>query len=188
MPRIRSDSRKKTGSLSRIAVLSNPLASYGVDGIAIFRPGTEANIDSTAHECVEPSCPPAPLLPRNTIGQENCPPDMYSIFGALFRIWSAATRQKDHDMNSMIGRRPYIAAPTPSPEKAVSEIGVSMIRLSPNSASIPLETLYAPLYCATSSPMRNTFWSRRISSSMASRRASRYSIGRAVVETITHSF
>ena len=47
-----------------------------------------------------------------------------------------------------------MADPTPIPENPLSAIGVSMIRLGPNSSNIPLEALYAPLYSATSSPMR----------------------------------
>ena len=40
---------------------------------------------------------------------------MYSIFAALLMIWSMATRLKFQVMNSMIGRRPHMAAPTPRP-------------------------------------------------------------------------
>ncbi len=109
--------------------------------MAIFSPGTLAYSDSTHQECVEPSWPPAPSLPRKTIGIGNCPPDMYSIFGALLRIWSAATRLNDQLMNSMIGRRPAMAAPMPSPAKPVSEMGVSMTRRGPNSSSMPWLTL-----------------------------------------------
>jgi hypothetical protein len=91
----------------------------------------------------------------------------------LFTIWSMQTQVNDQLMNSTIGRRPIVAAPTASPEKAASEIGVSMTRSGPNWSSIPLDTLYAPLYWATSSPHRNTLGSRSISSVMAARRASR---------------
>jgi len=66
----------KTGSGSRMACLSSPLASRGVEGRAIFTPGTWLHSDSTDHEWVDPSCPPAPLFPRNTQGTGNCPPDM----------------------------------------------------------------------------------------------------------------
>ena len=57
-----------------MAVLRSPLASWASNGTAIFRPGTLAYMDSTDQECVEPSWPPAPLLPRNTIGTGNWPP------------------------------------------------------------------------------------------------------------------
>jgi hypothetical protein len=48
-------------------------------------------------------------------------------------------------MNSMIGRSPTIAAPTPTPAKPSSVIGVSTTRISPNSCRSPFDTLYAPL-------------------------------------------
>jgi hypothetical protein len=67
---------------------------------------------------------------------------------------SAATRLNDQLMNSTIGRSPYIAAPIAMPANPFSEIGVSMMRLGPNSSSMPWLTLYAPLYSATSSPMQ----------------------------------
>ena len=59
------------------------------------------------------------------------------------------------------------------PAKPYSVMGVSMTRRAPNSSSSPCVTLYAPWYSATSSPMTNTRSSRRISSAMASRNASR---------------
>ena len=36
-------SKNKTGSLSRIAEISNPFASLGVEGITTFKPGVELN-------------------------------------------------------------------------------------------------------------------------------------------------
>jgi hypothetical protein len=56
-------------------------------------------------------------------------------------------------MNSIIGLKPYEAAPTPIPVNPISEIGVSIILLSPNFFHKSFEILYAPLYCATSSPI-----------------------------------
>ena len=47
----------------------------------------------------------------------------------------------DQLMNSMIGRSPTMAAPTPRPEKAASLIGVSITRRGPNLSSIPSDTL-----------------------------------------------
>src|SRR6516162_8997193 len=76
-------------------------------------------------------------------------------------------------MNSTIGRSPAKAVPTPSPAKPCSVIGVSITRRSPNSWSRPWLTLYAPWYSPTSSPSRKTVSSRRISSDIASRSASR---------------
>src|SRR5687767_5493224 len=79
-------------------------------------------------------------------------------------------------MNSITGRSPAIAAPTPSPAKPSSVIGVSTTRISPNSSSMPFDTLYAPLYSPTSSPIRKTLGSRSISSDIAWLSASRYVI------------
>src|SRR6516162_7924822 len=76
-------------------------------------------------------------------------------------------------MNSTIGRSPAKPAPIPRPAKPCSVIGVSITRRGPNSCSRPWLTLYAPWYSATSSPSRNTVSSRRISSAIASRNASR---------------
>ena len=56
-------------------------------------------------------------------------------------IWSLllsyATKEKLKVMNSIIGRQPFIAAPTPIPAKPNSEIGVSITLFAPNSANIP---------------------------------------------------
>jgi len=54
--------------------------------------------------------------------------------------------EKLNVINSIIGRRPYKAAPTPIPVKPISLIGVSQIRLSPNFFQRSFEILYAPLY------------------------------------------
>ena len=153
---MRSLSRKKTGSGSAMEVRSRPLASMALLGITILTPGTLLYRPSTHQLCVLPSWPPAPSLPRKTMGQPHCPPDMYSILGALLRIWSAATRLKDQLMNSTMGRSPPMAAAMAMPVKPFSLMGVSMTRLGPNSSSMPWLTLYAPLYSATSSPSRKT--------------------------------
>ena len=75
-------------------------------------------------------------------------------------------------MNSIIGLFPVIVDPTPIPENPSSEIGVSITLFSPNSSNIPLEALYAPLYSATSSPIKYIDSSNRISSDIASHIAS----------------
>ncbi len=54
------------------------------------------------------------------------------------------------------------------PVKAFSEIGVSITHLEPNFYNNPFDTLYAPSYYATSSPIRNTHLSQIISSSIPS--------------------
>src|SRR5262245_41934334 len=76
--------------------------------------------------------------------------------------------RKSPNMMSTIGRMPVIAAPTPMPVKPASEIGVSMMRSLPNSSTSPVSTLKVVPASATSSPMRTTFGSRRISSAIAS--------------------
>src|SRR5580704_930104 len=88
-------------------------------------------------------------------------------------MWSIACMAKLNVINSTIGLSPASAVPTPRPVKPSSVIGVSMTRRAPNSCSSPCVTLYAPWYSATSSPMTNTSGSRRISSAIASRNASR---------------
>src|SRR5262245_6234714 len=80
--------------------------------------------------------------------------------------------RKSPNMMSTIGRMPVMAAPTPMPVKPASEIGVSMIRSLPNSSTNPVNTLKVVPASATSSPMRTTLGSRRISSAMASLMAS----------------
>src|SRR6185436_5503776 len=75
---------------------------------------------------------------------------------------------KSPNMMSQIGRRPAIAAPTHRPLKPASEIGVSMMRSLPNSSTRPVSTLNVVPASATSSPMRTTRGSRRISCAIAS--------------------
>src|SRR6266446_6912637 len=67
------------------------------------------------------------------------------------------------------GRSPVMAAPTARPVKPASEIGVSSTRSLPNSSNKPERTLNGVPASATSSPMMQTFASRRISSASASR-------------------
>src|SRR5262245_13795026 len=61
-----------------------------------------------------------------------------------------------------------------TPTIADSEMGVSTTRKSPNSSNSPCVTPNAPPYSPTSSPRTKTLGSRRISSTSASRMASRY--------------
>ena len=83
-------------------------------------------------------------------------------------------------MNSMniistTGRIPIAAAPTPAPRKAISEIGVSITRDSPNFSIRPSVALKGPPD-PISSPIRNTFGSLSISSESASITACRVRI------------
>src|SRR5258706_11028031 len=75
-------------------------------------------------------------------------------------------------MMSTTGRIPVIAAPTATPVNPASEIGVSMTRDFPNSSTSPDKSLNEVPASATSSPIRHTVGSRRISSANASRTAS----------------
>src|SRR5215467_10073618 len=88
---------------------------------------------------------------------------------------------KSPNMMSMIGRMPAIAAPTPMPLKPASEIGVSMMRSLPNSSTSPVSTLNVVPASATSSPIRTTRGSRRISWAIASLMASPKVSSRPVV-------
>src|SRR5687767_4449632 len=81
-------------------------------------------------------------------------------------------------MMSTIGRTPVIAAPTARPVNPASEIGVSMMRLVPNSSTSPFTTLKGVPASATSSPSSTMRESRRISSANASRMASPNPISR----------
>src|SRR5690242_14823326 len=76
---------------------------------------------------------------------------------------------KSPNMMSTTGRMPAMAAPTASPVKPASEIGVSSTRSLPNSSTSPESTLNGVPASATSSPMMHTVRSRRISSASASR-------------------
>src|SRR5689334_10815579 len=76
--------------------------------------------------------------------------------------------RKSPNMMSTTGRMPVIAAPSARPVKPGSEIGVSTTRSVPNSSTSPASTLNGVPASATSSPIRNTVGSRRISSRNAS--------------------
>src|SRR5579864_2145191 len=79
--------------------------------------------------------------------------------------------RKSPNIISTTGRMPVIAAPTATPVKPASEIGVSRTRSVPNSSTSPDRTLNGVPASATSSPRMQTRGSRRISSASASRTA-----------------
>src|SRR6202047_2120551 len=122
-------------------------------------------------------CDPRPVAPtgaRMTSGTWQRPPDMYRIFVALLMIWSLARKRKSPYCTSAIGLIPIISAPTATPKKPSSAIGVLIIR-SGNLFSRPRVTVNAPPQppgTAMSSPIQKTALSRSISSAMPSRRAS----------------
>ena len=76
-------------------------------------------------------------------------------------------------MISATGRMPVIAAPIAAPTIACSEIGVSQIRVGPNSSNRPTVVLNTPPASPMSSPRHTTVGSRRISRAMPSATASR---------------
>jgi hypothetical protein len=75
---------------------------------------------------------------------------------------------KSPNIRSTTGPAPVIAAPTAMPMKPGSEIGVSITLSVPNSSTSPESTLNGVPASATSSPIRMTVGSRRISSASAS--------------------
>src|SRR5215471_1881639 len=75
---------------------------------------------------------------------------------------------KSPNMMSTTGRMPVMAAPSAMPVNPGSEIGASITRSGPNSSTRPFRTLNGVPASATSSPMRKTDGSRRISSASAS--------------------
>ena len=72
---------------------------------------------------------------RITIGTWNAPPDTDATFAAWLTSWSIARVMKSMNMISATGRSPVIAAPTATPTKPFSEIGVRMTRPSPKRSS-----------------------------------------------------
>ena len=97
---------------------------------------------------------------------------MNRILAAWFTIWSMAHAVKSMNWISTMGRMPVIAAPTPAPIRAASEMGVSRTRSGPNSSSSPLVPPNSPPKFPTSSPITKTRGSSRISVRNASAIAS----------------
>ena len=136
-------------------------------GKTTLSPGTWANHASRLCECWAAAPVPPPPGARTTSGTSTLPPYMKWSLAAWFTIGSMALTMKSENWISTIGRRPVMAAPTPSPTMASSEIGVSRTRASPNSWMRPSVTPKAPPYTPMSSPARKT----RSSSASSSRRA-----------------
>src|SRR5690606_27613933 len=106
-----------------MADLSSPLASAGSIQLITFSPGVLAIQASNIWECCCANWPADPDGPRNTMGQPYWPPDCESVLAALLTIWSNASMAKFQVINSTIGFRPFIAAPTPRPAKPSSVMG-----------------------------------------------------------------
>src|SRR5208283_1714839 len=93
---------------------------------------------------------------------------------------------KSPNMMSTTGRKPVMAAPTPTPVNPASEIGVSTTRSLPNSSTSPESTLNGVPASATSSPKMHTVGSRRISSASASRTACANVSSRSGIDILSH--
>src|ERR1022692_78745 len=93
---------------------------------------------------------------------------------------------KSPNMMSTTGRIPVMAAPTATPVKPASEIGVSTTRPAPNSSTNPERTLEGVPASATSSPKMQTWESRRISSASASRTACANVSSRSGIDVFLH--
>src|SRR6266567_2367299 len=94
--------------------------------------------------------------------------------------------RKSPNMMSTTGRSPVMAAPTPTPVKPASEIGVSTTRSAPNSSTRPERTLKGVPASATSSPKMHTRESRRISSASASLTACANVSSRSGINILLH--
>ena len=75
-------SKNITGSLSLIAWIIMPLASYGVAGRTTFSPGMWVNSGYRHWECWAAARSPAPYMVRITTGVIALPPNMYRNFAA----------------------------------------------------------------------------------------------------------
>ncbi len=128
---------KTTGFGSAIELASRPPTSAARLGITTFRPGMCVSQLSRLCECCAAPRWPAPPCVRSTIGTVSCPPDMKCAFAAWFTSWSSASVMKSMNMISTTGRRPDCAAPTATPQTALSEIGVLSTRSTPNSSASP---------------------------------------------------
>mmetsp|Transcript_65200 Transcript_65200/g.153964 ORF Transcript_65200/g.153964 Transcript_65200/m.153964 type:complete len:237 (-) Transcript_65200:334-1044(-) len=82
VPYMISFSSKTTGLGSRMAALSNPLASSASYGERTVKPGQCPYHDAKHCECCAATPAAAPLGPRKTMGTLICPPLMYNAFAA----------------------------------------------------------------------------------------------------------
>ena len=110
--------------------------SAGVDGMTTLSPGMWASSASRLCECWLPEERPAPNWVRTVSAISAAPPVMNGSLAAWLSSWSKQTPRKSRYISSTTGRIPAMAAPTPRPMIAVSEIGVSRTR-SPNSIGEP---------------------------------------------------
>jgi hypothetical protein len=115
----------------------------------------------------------APLGPRNTMGAHLAARHV-EVLAAELMIWSIACMAKLKVMNSTMGLRPAIAAPPPTPAKPCSVIGVSITRFGAEFLQQTLRDLVrALIFGDFLAHDEDAALSRRISSAIASRSASR---------------
>jgi hypothetical protein len=96
---------------SRIADLSSPFASPGVEGATIFSPGTPSSQDTGVCEWIAPNRPPAPHAERITIGAVPRSFERYQYLVAWLIRLSMTSGRKSANMISTTGRRPLTALP-----------------------------------------------------------------------------
>ena len=130
-----------------------------------------ASSASRLWECWLPDERPAPNWVRTVSAICAAPPVMNGILAAWLSSWSRQTPTKSRYISSTTGRMPAIAAPTPTPMIAVSEIGVSRTR-SPNRSRRPRVSPKTLPPSPTSMPATNTRSSSVSSASSASCTAS----------------
>ena len=140
--------------------------SAGVDGMTTLSPGMWASSASRLWECWLPDERPAPNWVRTVSAICAAPPVMNGIFAAWLSSWSRHTPTKSRYISSTTGRMPAMAAPTPRPMIAVSEIGVSRTR-SPNRSRRPRVSPKTLPPAPTSMPATNTRSSAASSASSA---------------------
>ncbi len=177
-------SKKTTGLSSRIAPLSRPFASAGVEGATIFRPGIPVSHETGICEWIAPKRAPPPTTERITSGQLCRSPVRNQYFVAWLIRLSIDSARKSPNMISSTGRLPVTAAPKAAPVIASSEIGVSNTRSGPYFSWRPGVAANTPPATATSSPKKMTVSSRASSSSSASRMASLNSISVSTVSSV----
>ena len=140
--------------------------SAGVDGMTTVSPGMCASSASRLCECWLPEERPAPNWVRTVSAICAAPPVMNGSFAAWLSNWSRQTPRKSRYISSTTGRMPAIAAPTPRPMIAISEIGVSRTR-SPKRSWSPRVSPKTLPPAPTSTPATNTRSSLASSASSA---------------------
>ena len=158
---------KTTGSSDRIAALSSPLASAGVDGMTTVRPGDVREQRLEALRVLAARAAPGAELVRTVSATRGAAGHERHLRGLVEELVEASADEVEvHDLDDR--PQPGIAAPTPRPTIALSEIGVSRTRASPNRSCSPRVTPNDAARRPTSSPSTTTARRARSSSASAS--------------------